>query len=360
MQWITYIMLAFAVVAGLDRIFGNRLKLGEEFERGVNMLAPLTLSMAGILVLAPLISHLLEGLAESFPKFLDFSIVPASILANDNGGAHLAKSLADNEAMGLYNGLVVGSMMGCTVSFTLPIIMQVTRKEHRREIFRGILCGIVTIPVGCILSGILLGLPILSVLVNLIPLILIAAVIAAGLFFFLRGTLRVLTGLGWLMTALITVGMVVGAVEFLTGFVILPYTDTLMNAMAIIVNIACIMMGAFPLLALVRRALGGSLARLGRGLGINDTAVFGFITTIGNSVPTFEMMERMDRRGRMLNAAFSVSAAFALVDHLAFTLSFAPAYVPAVLVGKFVSGVSAVALALLLDRRDDSGKKADA
>ena len=53
---IMWIMAAGAVVGGMDRIFGNRLKLGERFEQGLLLLGPTALSMVGILCLAPLLS----------------------------------------------------------------------------------------------------------------------------------------------------------------------------------------------------------------------------------------------------------------------------------------------------------------
>ncbi|MBO5220256.1 MAG: ethanolamine utilization protein EutH, partial [Clostridia bacterium] len=37
MEIITYVMLGFAVIAGLDRMFGKRVGLGAELERGIHM-----------------------------------------------------------------------------------------------------------------------------------------------------------------------------------------------------------------------------------------------------------------------------------------------------------------------------------
>ena len=42
---------------------------------------------------------------------------------------------------------------------------------------------------------------------------------------------------------------------------------------------------------------------------INETSVTGVLSTLVSSFPTYEMMKDMDRKGAMLNAAFSVSAA---------------------------------------------------
>ena len=49
--------------------------------------------------------------------------------------------------------------------------------------------------------------------------------------------------------------------------------------------------------------------------------------------------------------AFSVSAAFVFGDHLGFTAGFSPELLPAVVVGKLVGGISAVAVALLLSKK---------
>ena len=100
MQVINYIMIAMAIIAAIDRVIGNRFGLGAEFEHGIRMIAPVTLSMAGMLVVAPYISHLLMGVASSVPTFFDFSVIPSALIANDMGGAHLALSLAENETMG--------------------------------------------------------------------------------------------------------------------------------------------------------------------------------------------------------------------------------------------------------------------
>ena len=56
MEIFIWVMIGIAAIAGIDRIFGNRIGLGEELEKAVSMIAPLALSMAGILVLAPSIS----------------------------------------------------------------------------------------------------------------------------------------------------------------------------------------------------------------------------------------------------------------------------------------------------------------
>ena len=153
MQVVTYVMLAFAVLGAIDRIFGSRIGIGKEFEKGVSMLGPLMLSMGGMLILAPVIAEAFIALgAESFLG-IDISIIPASLLANDMGAAHICALIAGNIEVGLWCGLVVASMMGCTVSFTLPYVMQVVKKEHYNDVVVGLLIGMITVPVGCIMAA---------------------------------------------------------------------------------------------------------------------------------------------------------------------------------------------------------------
>ena len=345
MQVINYIMIAMAIIAAIDRVIGNRFGLGAEFEHGIRMIAPVTLSMAGMLVVAPYISHLLMGVASSVPTFFDFSVIPSALIANDMGGAHLALSLAENETMGYYNGLILGSMLGCTVSFTLPFVLGATDKKHHKNIIVGILCGIITVPVGCIVGGLIAQVPFVDMLLGLVVPIILSALIAVGILKFEKITVKIFVIFGWLIKLIITFGLIVGIVEFLTGYAILPYMSPFPEVFEILVNIVCVMAGAFPLLFVLRKLLEKPFAALGRLLGINSTAVSGLFFTMGNSVTTFETVDSMDERGVILNSAFAVSGSFVFIDHLAFTLSFNSDYVPAMVAAKLVAGVLAVAFA---------------
>jgi len=95
------------------------------------------------------------------------------------------------------------------------------------------------------------------------------------------------------------------------------------------------------------------LMRMGKLLGINETAAAGLVASLANSIATLGLVKDMDRRGKVVNVAFAVSAAFVFGDHLGFTAGFAPEMLPAMIAGKLAGGVSAVAVALLLTRKKD-------
>ena len=52
---IEYIFAFFAIIAVFDKITGNHFKLGDGFEKGIMTMGDLLISMAGMIVLSPLI-----------------------------------------------------------------------------------------------------------------------------------------------------------------------------------------------------------------------------------------------------------------------------------------------------------------
>ena len=184
MSLITIVMLCFSLLGLFDLIIGNKWGLGEQFERGIMLLGTMAMSMIGMLVLAPLLAHLLRPAVEWCSSIIPFepSIIPSILLANDMGGAPLAIEFATNEQVGYFNGLVVASTMGATISYTLPCSMRVVDKERHDSLMLGLLCGIVTVPIGCLVAGLLLSLPLNGLLASVIPLFIFAGLLAVGLF----------------------------------------------------------------------------------------------------------------------------------------------------------------------------------
>ena len=54
------------------------------------------------------------------------------------------------------------------------------------------------------------------------------------------------------------------------------------------------------------------------------------------------MMDKMDKKGVLLNSAFAVSASFTFAGSLAFTVAFEPSYLLPVIIGKITAGVFAI------------------
>ena len=349
------VMAAFAVAGAIDRIFGNRWGLGKEFEEGILAMGSLALAMVGIVCLAPVLANLLKPVIVPVFAFLgaDPAMFAGTILACDMGGGALAVELAASHPAAMLGGVLTGSMLGATVVFTIPVAMGILEEKDRPVMAQGILCGIVTVPLGVLAGGLTAGFPIGMVLRNLIPIVIIGALIALGLWRAENAMVRGFEVFGRLVVAVVTVGLAAAVVEALTGFVIIPGMAPISEGFETVGTIAIVLAGAFPLVFVITKLLRKPLMAAGRWLGINDAAAAGLIASLANSIATFGMVKDMNRRGKVVNIAFAVSAAFVFGDHLGFTAGFAPEMIGPMIVGKLVGGVSAIAVAMWLTAKEE-------
>ena len=352
-KFLIMLMALFAVLGAIDRIFGNRFGLGKQFEEGILAMGSLAMAMVGIICLAPVLADLLRPVVVPVYRFLgaDPAMFAGTILACDMGGGALAQALPENSQAALLGGVLCGSMLGATVVFTIPVAMGILSEEDRPELAKGILAGLVTIPVGILVGGLVAGFPLGMVLRNLVPIVLIAALIALGLWKAEKALIKGFSIFGKGVVAVITAGLAAAIFEALTGYVLIPGLAPISEGFQTVGSIAIVLAGAFPLVFVVTKLLQKPLLKLGKVLGINDVAAGGLVATLANSIATFGLVKKMDRRGKVVNMAFAVSAAFVFGDHLGFTAEFAPQMLPALIVGKLAGGISAVAVALLLTKK---------
>ena len=348
------VMAAFAVLGALDRIFGNNFGRGQEFESGILAMGSLAMAMIGVITLAPVLAAILKPVVVPVFSFLgaDPAMFAGSILACDMGGGALAAQMTEDPQAALLGGVLTGSMLGATIVFTIPVAMGILEAEDRPAMAKGILCGIVTIPLGVFAGGLVAGFPVSMLLPNILPIVLIAALIALGLWKAEGAMIRGFAGFGKGVVAVITAGLAAAVVEELTGFVIIPGMAPISDGFETVGAIAIVLAGAFPLVFVLTKLLRRPLTRLGKLIGINETAAAGLVASLANSIATFGLVKEMDNRGKVVNIAFAVSAAFVFGDHLGFTAGFAPEMLPAMIVGKLVGGISAVVVALWLTRKD--------
>lgn len=345
-------MAVFALLGGLDRILGGRFGLGSRFEEGILSMGSLALAMVGIVSLAPVLAGILKPIVVPVYRLLgaDPAMFAGTVLACDMGGGPLARQLtADPQAADL-GGVITGSMLGATVVFTIPVAMGILEEEDRPAMAKGILCGMVAIPFGILAGGLTAGYAFSMVLRNLVPIVLMALLIALGLWRAEKAMVAAFTAFGKIVVAVVTVGLSGAIIQALTGFVVIPGLAPISEGFETVGTIAIVLAGAFPLVYVLTQVLNKPLMALGKLLGINEPASAGLIASLANSIATFGMVKDMDDRGKVVNIAFAVPAAFVFGDHLGFTAGFAPELLPAMIVGKLVGGVFAVGVALLLTR----------
>lgn len=347
---IVYIMVIFMALGALDKCIGNKFGLGEKFEEGIMAMGSLAVAMIGVICLAPVIANVLKPVVVPVFDMLgaDPAMFAGSILANDMGGAPLALELARDPQAGLFGGLIVGAMMGPTIVFTIPVALGIISKEDQRFLATGVLAGVITIPVGAFVGGLVAGFPVMMVLKNLIPIVIFAAIIAVGLWKFEKAMIKGFTAFGKFVVVVITLGLAAAIIEQLTGIVVIPGMNPLHEGVAIVGDIAIVLAGAFPLVLVVTKVFKKPLMAMGKLLKMNDIAAAGLVASLANSIPMFGMMKDMDNRGKIINVAFAVSAAFVFGDHLGFTAGFNSEMIFPMIVAKLVGGVTAVLVAIVL------------
>lgn len=347
---IIYIMVVFMSIGVIDKILGNKFGFGDKFEEGIMAMGTLTLSMVGIISLAPVLASLLSPIIVPLYKAVgsDPAMFAGTLLACDMGGYPLAQQLAENPDVIPFAGLILGSMMGATIVFTIPVGLGIINKEDHKFLAKGVLAGIVTVPIGAFVGGLLTGLSPLVILGNLTPIIIVAVLIALGLKFIPEKMIGGFIYFGKFVTAMSLVGLGAIIIETLTGLVLIPGLAPISDGISTVGAIAIVLAGAYPLVHFITKVFKTPLMKVGSLLGIGEVSAAGMVATLANNIPMFGMLKDMDDRGKVINVAFSVSAAFVFGDHLGFVAGVDKNTILAMIIGKLVAGATAVALACLI------------
>ena len=361
-------ILTFFMLVGLvDKLRGNKHGYGERFDAGFQAMGDLALAIVGVITISPVLLQLLVPLITPFFQLMGASpaMFPGAILALDMGGYAMAMQMAgSNAAIGNYAGIIVASMMGITMCFTIPYALTVMKKEDHRLFFIGVLLGIVTLPIGCLVGGFCMAFTSMplgfnELLINTLPVILLAVLVSIGLFFKLNLMLGIFSGFGKVVTFLATFGLGVGIFQFLTGirlplfYLMVEHNEALGGTpfsvgLLLVGLIAVVLAGAFPFILFLNRRLGKVMEALGGRLGINKEASSGLLTQMASSIPVWNVINDMNQRGKLINVTFAISGSFVLGDVLAFTGGVNAEMVFPVIVAKLTGGLLAILLVFTL------------
>ena len=345
-------MAVSAVIGGLDYLFGNRLRLGQEFERGFQYLGPMGLSMAGVICVAPILSDVLGRAV--VPAFTAIGVDPGmfgGILAVDMGGFQMAEALAVDPLVGRYAGVIVGAIFGCTITFTIPVGMGMLEDKDRPLFSKGILFGLISMPVGLLTGALACGMSIPSAVWQNIPLLVMAALLLVG---FWKIADRMIRGFSWVaagIRAVTLIGLIGGAFAYLTGVDLLPGAAPLMEGMEVVSSVGIVLLGSLPMGEMLQRILKKPLNWLAARTGMNTYSVAGLMLGLVGILPVVAIIKDMDDRGKVVNGAYLVCGASVLAAHLGFTAGVAPEMVTPMLLSKIIGGYAGVAIALWATRK---------
>lgn len=361
------IMMIFCVVGGIDKIRGNKYGYGEKFDEAFATLKPLALSMIGVITLAPVLKIVLEPLISPVYEFFGASpaMFAGTLFAVDAGAYPLAMELAGGDtAIANFSGVILGATFGCLILGNIPVFLSILDERDHHCFAAAVLVSIITMPLGCIVGGLVMNLTpyklsMVKILVNLVPVIIVAGLVALGLALRPKQIMNGFCVLGRVMQAILTISILLSAVQAVTGlrlplFYLMvepsveggvsPFTDSLI----VIGTIAMVLAGAFPMVLWISRTFRKPILKLAKKLGMNEAGGTALIATLANYFPALELVNEMNPKARFLVFTFAMSAAFIFGDHLGFIAGVDSEMALPMIISKLVAGVTALLLANVL------------
>ena len=215
----------------------------------------------------------------------------------------------------------MAAFLGSTINGTIPLALGQLTGTKRAAAVRGLFLGFLVLPVGCLLTGALCGIPLSVLLHNTWPVLAVAVLL---LLLFKSGSSAIgpiFNGISLAVRGLTLFGFCISVLQETTGIVLLEG----LTPLAEIYPVIC---------------------RLAARLQLEPASITGLVVTSANCIPTLLSLDTLEERGITLNTAYAVVAAYSVGDFLAFTLQFSPAHALPMMAGRLLSGLLAVVLCL--------------
>ena len=386
-QIVVYIIMACAIVGAIASIVNEESELGKQFLEGFNSIGAIFLPVAGIMAAAPYLTQLVSNVFG--PLFglvgADPAMAATTFIAVDMGGYQLANALAATKESWIM-ATITGYMAGATIVFSIPVALKMLAPEDRKYLALGVLCGFISIPVGVLVASVIIAAsnPVIrdvistntaatyqlalgfgQIFQNLIPLIIICGLIAAGLLLIPDKMIKGFNVFGKVLDSTLRIVVVLCVVEYFTGVFstlfgtwgfepIIADTNDINRALEVAGAIGMMLCGAFPMVYLIKKYLSKPLNVLGQKVGLSQDATTGILACAANVLALFAIVKDMKPEDKVKTLAFSVCGAFLFGDHLAFTANYQPSLILPVMLGKLFAACLAVVLAtkFILPRLD--------
>lgn len=373
------IIMLCAACGAVASIVSEDSELGRQFLEGINAIGPIFLPVAGIMAAAPFLTKIVTIVFGPVFQWLgaDPAIAATSLVAVDMGGYQLADMLAQSRESWIM-AMVTGFMSGATIVFSIPVALKMIRREDRDYLALGMMSGFLMIPVGVLISSLIIAVtnPVIRqnvatageaayqldlniglILHNLLPLTILCVGIALGLMYIPKIMIKGFNWFGKFMDSALRIIVVSCIIEYFTGFFtnvfgvwgfepIIADEKDIVRALEVSGYIGIMLCCAFPMVYLLRKYLAKPLELVGRKLGLSVDAVAGILACAANALALFSMIEKMQPEDKVKCLAFCVCSAFLIGDHLSFTANFQPSLILPVLTGKLIAGILSVYVAV--------------
>ena len=90
------------------------------------------------------------------------------------------------------------------------------------------------------------------------------------------------------------------------------------------------------------------LVKAGEKLNIDKYSILGIFTSLANCIPMLGIYDKMNNKGKVLNAAFAVSGAYTFGGQLGYIASVSSEAVNPFIISKLVAGITAIMVASIV------------
>ena len=361
MNVVIAVLLIFAAIGLIDKILGNRFRLAEEFDKGMDLMGPMALALVGIYCIGVFAAEANADAAARLASILPFdpSVLIGSILAPDMGGLPVSLQIAETRELAMFSGMLLSTTVGVTLCFQLPVCLSgVKSKEDANIMMKGFVLGLTVIPPGIIVGGLMLGLSFGTLIKNFFPIIILCVILAVGFKLSSKVTAGILNVIGNLIRilslilfALVIIGAYVPALS-------LADIELVKDAFVAVGKMASVVCGSLVFSKLALKVFKKPFAFMARIMKTNEFAVIGLILSLTTTFAMLPLFPKMDYRGKMINAAFSVGGAYILGGQMAFVSGLTTGHEIAVFfVTKIIVGLLAILAACLIKNETKNDTK---
>lgn len=375
---VIYIIMISAFLGCISSIINEDSELGNQFLAGIKSIGDIFLPVAGIMASAPYLTKFVHRVFGNIYGVFgaDPSMAATTFIAVDMGGYQLAKQLAKTNESWIM-AMLVGYTAGATIVFSIPVALKMIKKEDREYLAMGIMAGFITIPIGVLISSVILMIskPFIredistsgeisyrlllnstEIIKNMIPLFIICLLIALGLFFKPNKMIKGFSYFGKIMDSILKIVFVFCVIEYFTGVFsqifniwgfdpIIADEKDINRALEVSGYIGIMLCGAFPMVYLIKKYLEKPLNYIGDKFNLSTDTTTGILTASANILALFAILNTMKPEDKIRTVAFSVCGAFLIGDHLAFTANYQPTLLLPILLGKLGAGILAIVVA---------------
>lgn len=323
MNIIIGILLILSVIGLLDKVTGNHLGFEEEFDSGLSIMGSTMLSILGIYCIGITFAQAHVGAIQEAASLMPFdpSILVGSLLSCDLGGFAISDEIAQTPLLGAFSGVVVASSLGVTISFQLPLFLSSLSRFNMIRVLKGLILGIAVLPLSFFASGLLLRVPMGQLACNLLPVLALCGGLVFAVVAFPSLFSRILILAGNAIKLVCALFFIAVAAGFFIPSCSLVDQELVYEAATIVIKMTIIVCGSMILSKLVLKRCPKAIAWIAEKLDINEAAAIGLLVSLCSSLSMLPLYGKMDRKGKLINLAFSVSGAYVIGGQLAFISS---------------------------------------